>query len=106
MYAVTRRYTVTDRGEANAAERDIREHFLPMLSEIPGFISYYAVDAGNRLETVSVFETRDGASESTQRAAEYVKQQKVFTLSAPDIVEGEVIVHRTTEHATTGERSR
>ena len=44
MYATVRRYEdVTDPSEAG---RQVNEDFVPLLSQIPGFIAYYWVDAG------------------------------------------------------------
>jgi hypothetical protein len=92
MYATIRRYTIK-REQMNQLMRDIRQNFLPMIRQVPGFISYDAVNAGNRLVTVSTFETKDGAAESTRRTADYVKRQPAFQPSELDIIEGEVTVH-------------
>jgi len=44
MYAVVRRYDgVTDLAEA---ARRVQEGFIPLLREVPGFVAYYALDAG------------------------------------------------------------
>ena len=104
MYATTRRYTVKERRDKDAFTRDVRETFLPMVSEIPGFVAYYAIDAGDKVESVSVFETKEGAEESTRRAADFVKQTRTAQLSKPEITEGEVIVHA--EHAAGAGRTR
>ena len=44
MYATVRRYE----GVTNPSEvgHQVRETFLPLISEIPGFVAYYLVDAG------------------------------------------------------------
>ena len=104
MYATTRRYTVQERRDKDAFIRDVRENFLPLVSEIPGFVAYYAIDAGDKLESVSVFETKEGAAESTRRAADFVKQIRSAKLSKPEITEGEVTVHL--EHAASAGRAR
>jgi hypothetical protein len=45
------------------------------------------------LLTVSIFETTDGAKESTRRAAEFVKTDPVRDqLKDPEIIEGELLV--------------
>ena len=99
MYATIRRYEVAEDGQMDEITRDIRENFLPMISELPGFVSYDVLDAGGRLATVSVFETKEGADESTRRAAEYVKQNPTFQrrLSKPGITQGEVTLHKAAE---------
>ena len=104
MYATTRRYTVKDRRDKDAFTRDVRDNFLPRISDIPGFVAYYAIDAGDTVESVSVFETKEGAAESTRRAADFVKQTGTAQLSKPEITEGEVMVHA--EHAVGAGRTR
>src|SRR5918911_3627963 len=98
MFATIRRYTVQG-AQMEEMARDIRENFLPRITQVPGFVSYDVLDAGDRLVTVSVFETREGAEESTRRAAEYVKQNPTFQrgLSKPEITQGEVRVHEAAE---------
>jgi hypothetical protein len=55
MYATVRRYEgVSDPGDA---ARRVNEGFVPLISEIPGFVAYYWVDAGdNVMVSTSVFE--------------------------------------------------
>jgi hypothetical protein len=64
MYATVRRYEgVSDPGDA---ARRVNEGFVPFISEIPGFVAYYWVDAGdNVMVSTSVFEdeTRRGGIE-------------------------------------------
>ena len=54
MYAVVRRYDgVTDPAEA---ARRVQEGFVPLLREAPGFVAYYALDAGGGvIVSISVF---------------------------------------------------
>ena len=61
MYASIRRYTI-EQERMSQFMRDIRQNFLPLISQVPGFISYEAVNAGDRLVTVSMFETKEGTS--------------------------------------------
>ena len=96
MYATIRRYTI-ERERMNQLMRDIRQNFLPLISQVPGFISYEAVNAGDRLVTVSMFETKEGATESTRRTAHYVKQQPDFHPSEFEVTEGEVTIHKAAE---------
>jgi heme-degrading monooxygenase HmoA len=82
--------------------QDIRENFLPLISGLPGFISYDVLDAGERFATVSVFETKEGAEESTRRAVEYVKQNPAMQhrLSKPGVTQGEVTLHKAAERGS------
>jgi heme-degrading monooxygenase HmoA len=95
MYAVIRRYTV-GRGSVDELLRRVDESAAPLISKIPGFVSYYAVKAKDgRLASISVFDTEAGADESTKVAATWVKENAAnYSLSTPDITAGEVVVHR------------
>jgi hypothetical protein len=91
MYATIRRYEdVTDPAEAG---RRVSEDFVPLIKEIPGFIAYYWVDAGEGvMASTSVFEDRAGAKASTERAAEWVGENIASLLPSPPIVvAGEVV---------------
>jgi hypothetical protein len=64
MYLTVRRYEgVTDPSEVI---RHVNEGFLPIISQVPGFVAYYFVDAGEGVVlSTSVFEHQSGAEEST-----------------------------------------
>jgi heme-degrading monooxygenase HmoA len=98
MHAAIRQYTV-EGGKMDEMSQDIRENFVPLISQVPGFVSYDVLNAGDRLVTVSVFDTKEGADESTRRAAEYVKQNPKFQsgFSKPEITQGELTVHKAAE---------
>jgi len=92
-YLTVRRYdSVTDSKEA---ARRIQEEFIPLISKIPGFISYYWVDEGDGvMVSVSVYATREAEEESNRAAADYVKQnQHVARLlpKPPQITAGQVV---------------
>jgi hypothetical protein len=91
MYATVRRYEgVTDSEEAG---RRVRESFLPLISQMEGFIAYYWVDAGNGVMfSTSVFETRPEEEASTETAAEFVHENlaELFP-SPPQVTDGEVV---------------
>lgn len=91
MYAAVRRYEgVSDPGEAG---RRVAEGFVPLLKEIPGFVAYYWVDAGGGvMASTSVFEDRAGAEASTERAAEWVRDNIESLLpNPPQVTAGEVV---------------
>jgi hypothetical protein len=91
VYATIRRYEgVTDPAEGS---RRVNEEFLPLLKDIPGFVAFYEIDAGNGvMATISVFEDRAGAEASTERAAEWV-QESIASIApnAPEVTAGEVV---------------
>jgi len=91
MYATVRRYEgVTDAAEAG---RLVREGFVPLISEMEGFIDYYWVDAGNGvMVSTSVFETRAEEEASTERAASFVHEHMTELLpNPPQVTAGEVV---------------
>lgn len=94
MYATVRRYDgVTDPGEAG---RRVNESFAPLLSQIPGFVAYYWVDAGGGVMiSTSVFQDLSHAEESTRRAAEWVRQNLAALLpNPPQVTAGEVVAYK------------
>ena len=71
MYVAVRRYEgVTDpQRVAKVAEED----FVPIISELPGFVAHYTLDAGDGVMVgISVFEHKDAEEQSTYRAGELV----------------------------------
>ena len=98
MYASIRRYKVNP-GAAQEIWRKVNEGFIPIISQAPGFIAYYALDAGNDLlASVSIFQDQASAEESNRLAAEWVKENLAKLISSPpEITAGEVFaVHKTT----------
>ena len=94
MYATVRRYEgVTNPSEA---ARRVNEGFVPLISQIPGFVAYYWVDAGGGVMiSTSVFQDQASAEESNRRAADYVRQNLVSVLpNPPQITAGEVVAYK------------
>lgn len=94
MYASVRRFEgVTDTREA---ARLVQEGFLQVVSDIPGFVAYFWLDAGGGvMVSTSVFENRAGAEESNRRSAAFVREKMTKILpNAPQITAGEVVVHK------------
>jgi len=94
MHATVRRYEgVTDPSEAG---RRVNEGFVPPISQMPGFVAYYWVDAGGVvMVSTSVFQDQSGAEESNRRAADYVRQNLAPLLpKPPQITAGEVVAYK------------
>jgi hypothetical protein len=94
MYATVRRYEgVTNPTEAG---RLVKEGFVPFISQIPGFVAYYWVNAGGGVMiSTSVFQDQASAEESTRRAADWVRQNLVSVLpNPPQVTAGEVVAHK------------
>ncbi|HET9898241.1 MAG TPA: hypothetical protein VFQ44_25210 [Streptosporangiaceae bacterium] len=91
MYAVVRRYNgVTDPEEAG---RRVQDDFVRILREVPGFVAYYWVDAGDGVMlSASVFQDESGEEESTKKAAEYVRANLESLLpNPPQVTAGQVV---------------
>lgn len=93
MFASIRHY------KSNSAidvSRKVNEEFVPLISKIPGFISYYGVDSedGN-WTSISIFETKAEADESNALAAAWAKDHvAAFMVGKPEIIEGRVISYK------------
>ena len=99
MYATIRRYTpkgTLDRKALDELRQRIESGFLPQVQDIRGFHSYYVVNAGEKeVVSVGIFEDKTGATESTRRAAEFVKKDPIKDqIGTPQIIEGELLVSR------------
>ena len=107
MHTIIRQYDA-QRGQMSELMRSIQDEFIPMVSAIPGFVSYEALDAGDRLVTISTFDSKEGAEESTRRAAKFVEEHPdvAKALSNRQVIEGNVRVHKAVERVLGGAYSR
>jgi hypothetical protein len=93
MEATVRRYEgITDPAEVG---RRVGEEFVPLLRELPGFVAYYWVDAGDGvMVSMSVFEDRASAEASTQRASAWVADNAAEMMpNPPQVTAGTVVGH-------------
>ncbi|MEU9135718.1 hypothetical protein AB0D33_07055 [Streptomyces sp. NPDC048404] len=91
MYAAVRRYEgVTDTAEA---ARVVNEGFVALMRQVPGFVAYYWIDAGDGvMVSTSVFQDQAGAEESISRAADFVRDNLAALLpNPPQVMAGEVV---------------
>jgi hypothetical protein len=96
MHATVRRYEGVDASRTDELTRKVSEKLMPRLSKLPGFDSYYLIEAGNGVMTsISLFDTSAHADESTQLAASWVRDEQLETAlpNPPKITFGEVIAH-------------
>jgi hypothetical protein len=94
MYVAVRRYEgVTDPQKAAQVSQ---EGFVPIISEMPGFVAYYWVDAGDGvMVSTSVFEHKAAEEESTFVAGEFVAEHLAPLLpNPPQVTAGEVGVYK------------
>ena len=94
MYAVIRQYQF-DQSGGEEVDRNIRETLVPLLKDVPGFVTYYWLNTGEGSgASLGVFESKEGAEESVRTAANFVQQElSGITISKPEILEGEVQAH-------------
>jgi hypothetical protein len=94
MYAVIRKYQF-DQSGGEEVDRNIRETLVPLLQDVPGFVTYYWLNTGAGAgASLSVFDSREGAEESVRAAANFVQQHlSGINMSKPEILEGEVQAH-------------
>jgi hypothetical protein len=94
MYVAVRRYEgVTDpQRVAKVGE----EGFVPIISEMPGFVAHYFVDAGDGvMVATSVFEHKDAEEQSTFVAGEFVQEHLAPLLpNPPQVTAGEVVAYK------------
>jgi hypothetical protein len=94
MYAVVRRYEGVS--DPQKLAQVAREGFVPIISEMPGFVAYYWVDAGDGvIVSTSVFEHKDAEEQSTFRAGEFVQEHLLpLVPNPPQITAGEVVASK------------
>ena len=93
MYATMRKWRgMHSVGEiAKRAEKD----FAPVLQKMSGFQGYYLMDCGGGVVvTISVFDTRESALASNEKAVAFAKSKLADLVgdAKPDINAGEVLV--------------
>ena len=87
-------------GGGDVFAKKVGETLLPRLSNLPGFNSYYLIEAGNGvMSSIGFFDTSEQADESTRVASNWVREQKLETAlpNPPKIPRGEVVAHKTRE---------
>jgi hypothetical protein len=97
MHATVRRYEGVDQSRTDELTKKVGETLLPSLSKLPGFESYYLIEAGDGvMSSIGFFDTSAHADESTRVAATWVREEKLETArpNPPKITGGEVIVHK------------
>jgi hypothetical protein len=93
MYVAVRRYEgVTDPQKV----RQVAQEFLPIISELPGFVAHYFVDAGDGvMVATSVFEHKGAEEESTFVAGEFVAEHLAPLFpNPPQVTAGEVVAYK------------
>jgi hypothetical protein len=95
MYASVRRYRL-DSGSVDDLMHRVDTGFAEMISRVPGFGAYEAIDCGDgTLCTVTIFHDAESADASVQRAAEWIAENLGdLDLERTDVFGGEIMVSR------------
>jgi hypothetical protein len=100
MHATIRRYEGIDQNRAEELTKKVGDSLLPRLSEMPGFKSFYLIEADKGvMRSISFFDTPAQADESTRVTATWVRDEKLETAfpNPPKVTGGEVMVEKTRE---------
>ena len=96
MFATIRRYDGVEQNRTTELTSKVNEILVPKLSKLPGFAGYYLIEAGNGVfSSLSLFETREQALESTKFVATWIREEKLDTMlpNEPKITSGQVVAH-------------
>ena len=89
MYAVIRNYSDPGLAEQLAARQSELED---VITPVKGFQTYFLVRTDNGCATITVCDDKDGCDESTQRAADWLREHASEVKSTPpQITSGEVL---------------
>jgi hypothetical protein len=99
MYLSLRQYAVEPAKVVEILRR-VQETFVPVISQSPGFVSFYAVDMGEgRIASISVFQDRAGAENSARLSANHIRRNLADLFPNPPLVSaGEIRIYHTTSH--------
>ena len=93
MFAAIRYYR-TDPDSIESVVRRIKEGFVPVIRETPGFVTYLIMTPRQgEIVAVGVFEERRGAEESNEKAEEWARQNLSELLPDPEFAGGKVVVY-------------
>src|ERR687889_2436544 len=94
MYVAVRRFEgVTD---SQKVAQVAKEGFVPIISDLPGFVAHYTVDAGDGVMVgISVFEHKEAEEQSTFRAGAFVAEHlEPLMPNPPPVTAGEVVNYK------------
>ena len=82
------------RGSVGEVTRRVKDGFVPLLRELPGFRNYYLLDGGqDTLISIRAFDSADEALASNEIAAEWMRDNVFeFVKGMPEVMAGDVII--------------
>lgn len=92
-YGVLRLYQA-DLAKVEEIVRRVRDGLLPIVRQVPGYVSYLAIDQGNgRLGSASTFTDQAASEESTRSAADWIRSNLAPLLpNPPEVRSGRILV--------------
>jgi hypothetical protein len=91
MWASVRRYD--DNPELADALSARSDEIKAVISEVPGFVSYYLIHDGSDTVSVTVAQDKAGVDRSNEIAAGWLAEHAAeVPVSSPHITEGEVLI--------------
>ncbi|SRR6266487_5813859 len=90
-YMAIRKYHIIP-GTGEEFLQRVQTSFVPIISQLPGFIAYDALQVGNdQVVTISAFDTPVGVIESTPRALRWVQENIAELIEGiPEVMAGQV----------------
>jgi hypothetical protein len=94
MYIAVRRYEGVK--DPQKVRQVVKDGFVPIISEMPGFVAFYWVDAGDGVVlSTSVFEHKAAEERSTIRAREFLEKYLAPLMpNPPQITAGDVGIYK------------
>jgi hypothetical protein len=93
MHVVIRSYTGQGASELFDLLGQREEDVKTVLTGVPGFVSYAAFRTDRGGATVTICQDKAGTDDSSQRAAEWVRENLTATVDPPAITDGSTILH-------------
>jgi hypothetical protein len=98
MFATIRRYESVDQNRETELTTKVNESLMPRLSKLPGFSSYFLIEAKDGIMTsINLFDTSVHADESNRVSAEWIRDEKLESAlpDPPKVTLGEVVAFKT-----------
>ena len=93
VYVSIRVYDGVDPTKREEIVRLVDPEFLSIMRESDGFLAYYLLPAGDKLASISLFDSAEQAAASNEKARDYVAEFMAPLLpNAPTVVEGHIDV--------------
>ena len=100
MFSTIRRYEAVDQSRVDELIKKADETLVPILSDVPGFLGYYLIQADHGvISSIGFFDTAAHADESNRVASDWVREHKLETAlpNPPKVTGGEVVVSKSSE---------